>query len=305
MRPDVHVGCATFCTRETLNRVGKNRICPPYESANSRIGNRRLTVSAIFLAGLLMGALLVGCSAVSSPAGKQARRLSVQEQLSAPYDQITLKKSLTLDALPKIQRSRSEPVGELAGTETVSHSDRVVASLGQSPDGYSTWFNMVTFHRYRLNVIRKYFFAVEDRAGSLRTRSRRGLRFDCEMVLGKEAPGASFKSENARRIAILRYVLENIRKDINELGADVDVPGQYNKKLDVCGMLINQALELILVKLNSSAVLAAKLSSGAGVDFDHINFGEGKVWMVVSDDTVAVNTRFGVFVETKKTLNSQ
>jgi hypothetical protein len=271
----------------------------PSQSANSIIGNRRLAFALCFYAGLFLGIQLAGCSAVSSPAASKNRH-SGQEELSAPYDQIVLKKSLTLDALPKIRRSQSGPGSFLAETETVSHSDRVVASLGQSPDGYNTWFNMVTFHEYRLNVIRKYFFAVEDRAGSLRTRARRGLRFDCEMVLGKEVLGESFTSENARRIAMLRYVLDNIRKDINDLGSDVDVPGQYNKKLDVCGMLINQALELILVKLNSSPVLADKLSSGDGVDFDHINFGEGKVWMVVSDDTVAVNTRFGVFVDTKK-----
>ena len=154
--------------------------------ANFRIGNRRLAIAVCCYVGLLLGILLVGCSALSSSATSQSRQLSEQQELSAPYDSIMLKKSLTLDALPKIRRSQSEPDSLLAETETVSHSDRVVASLGQSQDDSSTWFNMVTFHEYRLNVIRKYFFAVDDRAGSLRTRSRRGLRFDCEMVLGKE-----------------------------------------------------------------------------------------------------------------------
>jgi hypothetical protein len=251
--------------------------------------------------GLFLGNLLGGCSAVSSPAGARSQQLSEQQELSEPYNQITLKKSLTLDALPTIRRSQSESGSLLAETETVSHSDRVVASLGQSRDGYSTWFNMVTFHEYQLNVIRKYFFAVDDRAGSLRTRPRRGLRFDCEMVLEKEMLDESYASENERRIAILRYVLNSVRKDIKELGDDVDVPGQYNKKLDVCGMLINQTLELILVKLDSSPVLATKLDSFDGVDFDHINFGKGKVRMIVKDDTVAVKARFGAFMDKKNT----
>jgi len=270
------------------------------QSANSIIGNRRLAFALFCYTGLLVGILLAGCSTVSSPAAAKNKQLSVQQELSAPYDQITLKKSLTLDALPKIQRSQSEPVPELAGTELVSHSDRVVASLGQSPDGYSTWFNMVTFHEYRLNVIRKYFFAVDDRAGSLRTRARRGLRFDCEMVLEKEVLGKSFTSDNAGRIAMLRYVLENIRRDINELGADVDVPGQYNKKLDVCGMLINQTFEMLLVKLEASPVLAMRLSQAGGAEFDHINFNKGTVRLVVVDDAVTVKVRFGAFAHDEK-----
>ena len=271
-----------------------------FATTNSKIGNRRLTFAVCCFAGLLVGILLAGCSAVSSPAGAQDQQLSDQEELSAPYDEITLKTSLTLDALPKIRRSQSEPASRLAGTELVSHSDRVVASLGQSQDDSRTWFNMVTFHEYQLNVIRKYFFAVDDRAGSLRARSRRGLRFDCEMVLGKEVLGESYTSENARRIAILRYVLAQMRKDIKELGDDVDVPGQYNKKLDVCGMLINQMFETVLVKLEASPVLAMRLSQAGGAEFDHINFNKGTVRMVVAEDTVAVKVRFGSFARTPR-----
>jgi hypothetical protein len=330
MQPKMPVGCATrplgagwgshfavlsqdgdLCTRVILYRVGKNEICPPYETevsdlpdscSNFRIGNLRLAFAVCCYACLLLCILLTGCSAVSSPAGAQNQQLSKQQELSAPYDRITLKKSLTLDALPAIRRSQSEAGSLLAETETVSHSDRVVASLGQSRDGYSTWFNMVTFHEYQLNVIRKYFFAVEDRAGSLTRRSRRGLRFDCEMVLDKEVLGKSYVSENERRIVILRYILDSTHRDIKELGDDVDVPDQYNKKLDVCGMLINQTLELILVKLDSSPVLAMKLNSADGFDFDHINFGKGKIRMIIKDDTVTFTMRFGAFVRPESGL---
>lgn len=268
-------------------------------SANSMIGNRRLALALCFYAGLFIVIHLAGCSAGSSSAVSK-NRYPVQEELSAPYDRIVLKESLTLDALPKIRRSQNGSGSPLAETETVSHSDRVVASLGQSPDGYSTWFNMVTFHQYRLNVIRKYFFAVEDRAGSLRARPRRGLRLECEMVLDKGTLDKSSTSENAERIAILRYVLEYIHKDINELGGDVDVPGQYNKQLDVCGMLINQMFETVLVNLESSPILAASLNQAGGVEFDHINFNKGTVQMLVADDTVSVRARFGSFAQDEK-----
>lgn len=250
-------------------------------------------------AGLLIGAMLAGCSAVFSPAKALGRQLSGQKELSMPYEQIALKKSLTLDAIPKIRRSQSQSGSLLVENETVSHSDRVVASLGQSGDGYCTWFNMVRFHEYRLNVIRKYFFAVVDRTGGLTRLTGRGLRFDCEMVLDKEVLDKSYTSANTRRIAILRCVLDSTHRDIKELGDDVDIPDQYNKKLDVCGMLINQTLELILVKLDSSPVLATKLNSGDGVDFDHINFGKGRIRMIVKDDTVSMAMRFGALVKNR------
>ena len=116
------------------------------------------------------------------------------------------------------------------------------------------------------------------------------------MVLDKEILDKTYTSVNTRRIAILRYILDSTHKDIKELGDDVDVPGQYNKKLDVCGMLINQIIELILAKLNSSPVLATKLSSDGGLDFDYISFGKGKIRMTIKDDAVAFSMRFGAFV---------
>jgi len=248
-------------------------------------------------AGLIIGTIPAGCSIVSSQGAAKNQQLSEEQELSEPYDRITLKKSLTLDALPKIRRSQDERGSLLADIETVSHSDRVVASLGQSPDGSRIWFNMVTFHEYQLNVIRKYFFAVDDKAGSFGRRPRRGVRFDCEMVLEQGILGESHTSENLLRIAILRYVLAQVRKDIKELGGDVDVPDQYNVNLDVCGMLINQTLEMVLVKLDSSPVLAMRLTEAGGTEFDHINFGKGMIRMIVEDDTVAVKARFGSFMD--------
>ena len=264
-----------------------------------RIRSRRLALSFLcFCIGVFFNILFSSCSVISSSDAAQNQKLSEQQELSAPYDQIVLKKSLTLDALPKIRRSGDEYDSFLAGVETVSHSDRVVASLGQSLDESRTWFNMVTFHEFQLNVIRKYFFVVDDRAGSLRARPRRGLSFDCEMVLEQEVLGESYSSENTRRIAILRYVQAQMRKDIKELDDDVDVPDQYNAKLDICGMLINQMLEAVLVKLEASPVLAMGLTKDGGSQFDHINFGKGIIRMIVTDDTVVVEACFGVFADT-------
>ena len=261
--------------------------------------SRQFAIAMCCSAVLLSGTLLEGCSAVSRRARAQRPRLSYQEKLSAPYDQTELKKSLTLDVLPKIQRLEDELGPRFAGTELLSHSESIVASLGQSKDGYKTWFNMVTFHEYRLNVIRKYFFFVaDDKPGGLRLGPSRAFRFDCEMVLEKGVLDDPYAAEDARRITILRHVLNNLHKDIDELGADVDAPGQDNRMLDICRMLINQAFEMILLKLEASPVLAMNLGQAGGIEFDHISFGKGKVKMVVEDDALTVKIRLGTLVHT-------
>ena len=232
---------------------------------------------SVFLFILIFLCGFCGCSAVSPQTRTQPQRLPYKETLSAPYDQTKLKTSITLDVLPKMQGLEDEQL---------IYSDRVVTSLGQSKDGYKTWFNMVTFHEYRLNVIRKYFFVVDDRSRGFWTRLSRGLRFDCEMVLEKEILEEPYASEDARQIAILRYVLGNLHRDIDELGKD-------NRMLDVCGMLINQTFEMIFLKLDTSPVQVMRLSDAGGVEFDHINFGKGKTQMTVEDDIVTLKIRLG------------
>ena len=229
------------------------------------------------------------------PPWARAWQLSYQAKLSAPYDQIKVKQSVIQNAVPKIQRLQDELEPSFAGAELISHSENVVVSLGQSKDGFKTWFNMVTFQENELNALRKYFFIVDDKARSFQFRPSRGLRFDCEMVLEKEMPAEPDTTENARRIAILRNVLGNLRKDIGELSDDTDATGQENKMLDICRMLINQTFEVILRELDSSPVLATRLSKAGGVEFNHVNFNKGKIKMVVGADIVIVKIRLGAF----------
>ena len=250
-------------------------------------------VAMRFVSVLLLGTLLGGCSVVSPWA--KARQLSYQAKLSAPYDQIKIKQSVIHDAVPKIQRLQDELEPSFAEAELISHSENVVVSLGQSKDGFKTWFNMVTFQENELHVLRKYFFFVNDKARTFQLSPSRGLRFDCEMVIGEEMLAEPGTTENARRIAMLRNVLGNFHKDIVELRDDTDAPDQENKMLDICRMLINQAFEVILRELDSSPVLATRLSQAGGVEFNHINFDKGKIQMVVRGDIVVVKIRLGAF----------
>lgn len=269
-----------------------------FAAKKSKIVSRKSVVAMCIFAVLLLGTLLGGCSPWAG-----SRQLSYQAKLSAPYDQIKVKQSIIHDTVPKIQRLQDELEPGFAEAELISHGKNVVVSLGQSKDGFKTWFNMVTFQENELNAVRKYFFFVDDEAKSFQLSPNQGLRFDCEMVIGEEMLAEPGTTENARRIAMLRNILDNFHKDINELSEDTATNEQENKMLDICRMLINQTFEVILRELDSSPVLATRLSQPGGVEFNHINFDKGKIQMVVRGDIVTVKIRLGAFkhmIEVKK-----
>jgi hypothetical protein len=248
-----------------------------------------------FISVLLFVVLIAGCSYISPWAGGPT---AFEDKLSAPYDHIQVKRGIIHDAVPKIQRLNEEEFAPyLARNELISHSENVVVSLGQSEDGFRNWFNMVTFHKNELSVERKYFFFVNDKTRSFQIKSGRGLRFDCEAVLGKEAFVGGEKSENARRISVLKNIRENLQKDMDELGDEDDSPDQGNQMLEICRLLINQTFEVILRKLENSPIQATRLSQSGGVEFEHINFDKGKIQMFIRGDVATVNIRLGAFAD--------
>jgi len=208
------------------------------------------------------------------------------EQLSQSYYQTRLKASTSVDVLATIHKPRYG---------LLSQSKSVVALSGQKKKGHKVWLKMVAFDEgspeYNLTAKRKYFFVVDEKPKSLWVQPKRRLRFDSKMVLEAEVFDEPYANESARRIAILRQVLKNVRKDIDEVGAQ-------DKNLSICGILINQTLETILVKLDSSPLLASRLSTADGLDFDHITLGAGIIWMGVVGDTVNVRIRVDSFVRT-------
>jgi len=228
---------------------------------------------------------LYGCGVVDyfTPEGPP-----YDEELYENYDQTTLKVSNSSEVLAAIHRPEYE---------LLSQSESVVASFGQKKKGHKKWFNMVAFDENKLTASRKYLFIVDDRPNLLE-QPKKSLRFDCEVVVGSEVLNKPYGSENAKRIAILKEVLANVRKDVDEVSQD-------NKMLGICGMMINQALRAALVELDQSPVLASKLSEPGGVDFSHINLGKGKIGMVTAGDVVMVKMRLGravrKFEETEST----
>jgi len=120
-----------------------------------------------------------------------------------------------------------------------------------------------------------------------------GVYFDCQMVLPKEVLDEPYANENARRIAILKQVGAETRQDTKEVGAD-------NEVLARSGMIIGQGIDSVVVKLDGSPALAARLSEPEGLEFEEMSFDKGRLRLVVEDDVVTVKMLLGSFAKTKK-----
>jgi hypothetical protein len=213
---------------------------------------------------------LCGCSLVACLKPEEP---PYDEDLPVAYDRTRLRTSTSADVLAVIDRPQYE---------ALSQSKSVIASLGQKNDGYKTWFNMVGFDENTLTAKRKYFFLVDERGRAL-FGPKRTLKFNCQLVLESEVLNEPYADKNARQIAILKQVLNDFRKDVDQVAED-------NKTLDICGMLVNQTMETVLRKLNSSPALASNLGEAEGLDFDHISLGSGHISMIeIMNDTVNVN----------------
>jgi hypothetical protein len=242
----------------------------------NRKSKRKEEKFCILIFAFLLG--LCGCSVVEY---FKPEKPPYDEELYESYNQTELKFSSSAEVLATIYDAN----------ELLSQSKSVVASLGQKKDGYKRWFNMVAFDENKLTAKRKYFFVMDEKRKGLPFMPKRWFRFDSEIVMESQVLDEPYANQSARRIAILRRVLVNFHKDMDEVGAD-------NKKLNICRMLINQTLETVLQKLDDSPVLASKLSTAEGVDFEHITLGKGSISMSVVEDIVNVKVRADSFVDT-------
>jgi hypothetical protein len=83
------------------------------------------------------------------------------------------------------------------------------------------------------------------------------------------------------------------RKDTGEIGTD-------NATLNVGGMMMGQEMESLLIKLDASPAIAARLNEPNGVEFEHTSFDKGKLRMVIDNDIVTIKMRLGSFEKSGK-----
>ena len=175
--------------------------------------------------------------------------------------------------------------------EILSQSESVIASWGEKEDGKQIWFNVVSFDEEELTAIRKYAFLVDEKTASgwiilpnygPSTR----LRFDAEAVIDAEVLDEPYPNENAMKIAILRGLAADFADDIGQLSAE-------GRTLSSSAMMIKQAVNAVLTKLDTSPALAVRLAEPAGLSFDHMTIGKSKVRMLIEDDIVKLKIKCG------------
>ena len=194
------------------------------------------------------------------------------------YNRIDLKETTSADVLTFIKRKKPD-------IELLSQSESIVASFGEKKKTKQSWMTMVAFNEENFTAERKYFLAVDEKPWHLFAEGQR-LRFDTEMVLGREQLDAPYSNENVRRIAILQQILENFRSDILQVRSD-------SRVLDASAMIVNQTLERLLYIFDKSPARAAWLDRRDGLEFDHPTMGWGKVRMVFDDDVVKLKIKVG------------
>lgn len=254
-------------------------------SINNQTNLRRNAVRVAKILAVLGCCVLCGCSVpeewdVESPGDRT---------LSAAYHETTLKESTSADVLAIItepdEETQEEPEEGL-----VSQTKNIIALQGTNKKGYKMWFNLIAFDENETTASRKSFFVIDEKTESLLVWPRKRLVFKTEMVLDSKVLNEPYANEDARQIAILKQVSENMRKDIAEVAED-------NKKVGICGMLINQTLGTVLLQLDESPVLTSRMNDlDSGLKFDHLTLGGGKIVMCVYDDIVCVKVKLDNYI---------
>ncbi len=200
-------------------------------------------------------------------------------KLPKAYRMIELKKTTSADVLENVK---------LYKPELTSQSQSVVACWAEKKETYQFWLTMTAFDEEDFTVARKYFLAVDEKPWHLHNEGQ-SLRFDCEIVLDAKTLSEPYTSENEKRIAILKKILEITRDDITQVRQDSRVVNQG-------AMMINQMFERVLYVLKESPGLAARLDDpNAGLDFDHMTLGKSKIGLIIDDtnDIATVKIRIG------------
>jgi hypothetical protein len=272
---------------QRLGDSGKKSVFCPFDFAQGML------LSSVFCA-LSFG--LYGCSMGQYIQPKEI----TYEQLSTCYNQTKLRTTSSLDVLEMIHKPQYELEQDTA--ELLSQSDTAVSSLGQSKNGYKTWFTMVVFNEQNMTAERKYFYLIDEKAKTSLTKlerfltpSKKGLIFDGQVVLPAEVLDKSYITEEAKQIAILKQVADDLHGDIDKLSKVAKELSQGSQKLGVCGMLMNQVFKTILLELDKSPALSKNLNDKDGVPFDHINLGKGRIRMSIEGSIITVKIKLGYF----------
>ena len=251
------------------------------------IHNRSSIINALLgaVAGLC---LLCGCS---GPADKYA-----YSRLAGPYRRIQLKTSSTLDVLSLLDSPTVRVDPNAVAVQLLTQSDTAAALSGKSTDGQKIWVNWVAFDEYRMTARRKYFFCSDERAvapDDLKgptTPAPGTLIFDAQFVIDPEIATTPYATDEAKKIAIVRWLAERCKGDVRNLAGRAAAVTQTDDIVSTAGLMMNQVFQGVLVELDQSSALAKTIGTEQGIEFPHISLDKGRIRLLVAEGigTVAI-----------------
>jgi len=246
------------------------------------------------MAALLFAICLSGCGAL----GYLPPERLPYAKLAFPYANTQLKTGATLDVLNLARAPEYQFERGVADELLLTQSDTAVAFSGRSKDKRKSWLTMVVFDEYRLTAKRKYFFLVDERAETVPTQPgrylvppRKGLVFDSQFVVDPEILTTPYATQEAQRVAMVRWLADQFQKDMTALVGSSDAPARGSALLSISGMMMRQAFTGLLVELDKSPGLAQTLADAQGMEFPHISMNKGRARLLVQDDLAAMTLR--------------
>ena len=246
------------------------------------------------MAALLFAICLSGCGAL----GYLPPERLPYAKLAFPYANTQLKTGATLDVLNLARAPEYQFERGVADELLLTQSDTAVAFSGRSKDRRKSWLTMVVFDEYRLTAKRKYFFLVDERAETVPTQPgrylvppRKGLVFDSQFVVDPEILTTPYATQEAQKIAMIRWLAEQFQKDVTALIGGSDSPARGSALIPISGMMMRQTFTGLLVELNKSPGLAQNLADARGMEFPHISMDKGRARLLVQDDLATLTLR--------------
>jgi hypothetical protein len=236
----------------------------------------KANVSITFVVSMLAAAFFAGCG-IEEPLERVAKEPKpYTNRLPDAYKNMELKQTTSAEVLENIKLHKKE---------LISQSESVVACWDEKKKTYQFWVTMAAFDEEDSTVARKYFLAVDEKPWHLHNEGQK-MRFDCQMILDEKTLAEPYASENEKRIAIVKKMLDITRDDFLEVRKD-------SKVVDTGAMMTNQTIERILYVLSQSPQLATRLVEEGGMDFDHSTLDAGRVRLILCKNVAILKIRIG------------
>jgi hypothetical protein len=259
---------------------------PPSRGRPARAVRADLVIEA-----LLFIVIASGCSDSESDKLSYAR-------LARPYERTQLRTSTSLDVLNIARDPAYQFLPSEADPVLLTQSEMTVAYSGRGAQGRKTWLNLLVLDEFRRTASRKYFFCIDEQTPHDPSRPEhrslvpcQGLLFDSEFVVDPEVLTTPYATEEAQKIALVKWLAARFQTDVTALIGRPKAPAQGNQQIAVSGMMVNQLFQGILTELAQSPGVAKNLGADQGIRFPHASLGEGRLRLRLNNDTAVMTIR--------------